>query len=255
MTSRKGKTVCISSAKGGVGKTITTINLAGTFELLGKKVLIVDLDLFGGGVGVALNTPYTKSIYTLIDDINNNRYREFKDYIVKYDEFIDILPSPKDPRQANKIEAKYLDLILDRASNFYDVVLIDTNHILNEINVLIMDKVDEILFLVTNDPLDLKNLKSIISIFRDIGLDKYKVLLNNSKDPFKNYFTLYDIKNILKTNIDYSLSKGMFIKNIDVYLMNGKILTLDEKFPRAYTKDYSTFMTMAADVLDEGGNK
>ena len=47
----------------------------------------------------------------------------------------------------------------------------------------------------------------------------------------------------------------MFIKNIDVYLMNGKILTLDEKFPRAYTKDYSTFMTMAADVLDEGGNK
>ena len=255
MASRKGKTLCISSAKGGVGKTITTLNLAGIYELISKKVLIVDLDLYGGGIATALNKPFEKSIYTMVDDINNNRYREFRDYVEQYDEYIDVLASPKDPRQANKIDAKYIDLILDRASNFYDVVLIDSNHILNEINVMMMDKVDEILFIVTNDPLDLKNLKSILSIFRDVNLKNYRVLLNDSRDPFKNYFTLYDVKNIIKTNVDYTLSKRMFIKDIDVYLMNGKIVTLDKHFAKVYTKDYSTLMTIAADALGDGGEE
>ena len=135
------------------------------------------------------------------------------------------------------------------------MVLIDSNHILNEINVMMMDKVDEILFVVTNDPLDLKNLKSILSIFRDVNLKNYRVLLNDSRDPFKNYFTLYDIKNIIKTNVDYTLSKRMFIKDIDVYLMNGKIVTLDKHFAKVYTKDYSTLMTIAADALGDGGEE
>ena len=194
MASRKSTIVAVSSAKGGIGKTITTINLAGVFKVLGKKVLIVDLDLYSGGIAVYLNKNAEKNFYNLVDDINNNRYKEFMDYIIHYDDQIDFLACPKDPRQANKVDSKYIDLVLDKASFQYDVILIDTNHILNEINVVTLDKVDKILFMVTNDPIDLKNMRSLLSIFRDIGLNNYKVLLNNSRDPFKTYFDLYDIK-------------------------------------------------------------
>ena len=45
----KGTSICVFSAKGGVGKTITTLNLAGIFEVLNKRVLIIDFDLSGGG--------------------------------------------------------------------------------------------------------------------------------------------------------------------------------------------------------------
>ena len=34
MSKTKGKSMCIFSAKGGVGKTVTTINLAGVYEHL-----------------------------------------------------------------------------------------------------------------------------------------------------------------------------------------------------------------------------
>lgn len=47
MAKVRGKSICIFSAKGGVGKTTTTINLAGIYEHLEKKVLIIDLDLSG----------------------------------------------------------------------------------------------------------------------------------------------------------------------------------------------------------------
>ena len=44
-----GKIITISSVKGGVGKTTLTLNLAGIYYLMKKKVLIIDLDLYAGG--------------------------------------------------------------------------------------------------------------------------------------------------------------------------------------------------------------
>lgn len=259
MANMRGKSICVFSAKGGVGKTVTAINLAGIYEHLEKKVLLVDLDLSSGGISVALNRPFEKTIYNFVDDYNNNRYKNFKDYVTSYDSYIDILPSPKDPRQANKIDSKYIDLLLDKAAYNYDIVLIDTNHILNEINIVTLDKVDTILFILTNDPLDLKNMKSLLSIFKDTGITKYKILLNNSRDPYKNYFSLFDIKNVIKANIDYSLSSNFYIKNMDSYIMNGEIVSLQKRMPTIFNKDYSTLMTIALDTINkdtnEGGEK
>ena len=131
----------------------------------------------------------------------------------------------------------------------YDIVLIDTTHDLTDANILTLDLVDHILFMVTNDPLDLKNMRSLISIFKDLNLNNYKVILNESIFPFKNYFGIYDIKNIIKANIDYVLSKDFYIKNMDTIVMNGKIITLDKKASSFFAKDYTTLMGICTDIL------
>ena len=46
MEKKIGKSLCIFSSKGGVGKTITTLNLAGVFEVMGKRVFIGGTDCF-----------------------------------------------------------------------------------------------------------------------------------------------------------------------------------------------------------------
>jgi len=248
---KKGKSICLFSAKGGVGKTTTALNLAGIYQSIEKKVLIIDLDLFNGGVSVALNLPSSKTIYNLFEDLNSNNYTTYKDYVASYSDYIDVLAAPRDPREVNKIDSRYIGLILEHAMHLYDIVIIDTTHVLDEVNIIALDKADQILFVVVNDPLNLKNMKTVISIFSDLEINNYKVLLNNSRDPYKNYFSLYDIKNILKVNVDYTLNSEFFIKNIDNYVMNGKIITLEPKMATVFAKDYGVLMRIALDFCEK----
>jgi len=90
-----------------------------------------------------------------------------------------------------------------------------------------------------------------LSIFRDLEKTNYKILLNNSINPYKKYFSLFDLRNILKSNIDYTLSSEFFLKNFDEYVMNGKIISLEPKMPNIFAKDFSTMMSIAADVTKE----
>lgn len=220
----KGKIITVTSTKGGVGKTITTLNLAGIYSTLNYKVLVIDLDLYGGAISTYLNSNNDKTIFNLAEDLANNRYEKIEDYIFYYDDKINIIAAPKDPRMANKIDIKYIPLILNNVVYKYDVILIDTSHILNETNITAIDNSDTILYIFTNDTFDLKNTRSFISIMKDAGNKNYYTLLNESVHPDKNNYSLYEIRNIIKNNIDFNIPNTMHIKNIDKYILDGKIL-------------------------------
>ena len=251
----KGKVICIESTKGGIGKTIFTINMAGIFATINKKVLIIDLDLTSGAIALSLNKNYEKSIYDIALDIKNNTFDEFNNYVTKYNEYIDFLPCPKDPRQASLIDIRYLDIILDRAAYIYDVILIDTNHNLDRVNLYIMDKVDEQLIMISNDPLSIKSTRSFISILNKLEINNYHVILNDSFNPYKSYFSLFDLKSIIKSNIDYTIANEFFVENIDDYIMEGKIITLEKSAPRVFNKSYTSMMLLATDLIKKEGSK
>ncbi|HHT38603.1 MAG TPA: AAA family ATPase [Mollicutes bacterium] len=254
MASKKGKIITVFSTKGGVGKTIFTINLAGTFHNLNKRVLIIDLDLYSGGIAVSLNVDSKKDIYNLIDDLNNNRFTEFNDYVSKYNDNIDVLSCPKDPRQGSKISSKYVEIVLVNAISRYDIVLIDTSHILNDVNLTALDKTDDILLLLSNDPIDLKNMKSLIAIFKDSEIDNYYVVLNNAINTDKDFFTPFDIKNIIKTNIDYTIGQQFHMNNIDHYVINGEIPILNKKVKSQKKKEVEKFLKIAKRLIGKDGD-
>ena len=85
--------------------------------------------------------------------------------------------------------------------------------------------------------------------YEELEIDKYKLLLNNSRDPFKDYFSIYDLRSILNTNIDYTISQNMYLKDMENYVMNGKILTLEPKAASVFSKDFNTLMTAALDLM------
>lgn len=250
MAIQEAKLITIASVKGGTGKTTTALNLAGTYSLMEKKVLILDFDLFSGGIALALNVEIEKDLYKLAYDMSVNEYKNINDYILKYNEFIDIIPAPKDPRYASKIEKKYISSIIKKVKPKYDVIIVDTNHYLDATNLILFDKSDTILYILNNNPIDIKNLKSMITIHKDMERENYLVVLNESNTKLNDMFNNYDIKNIIKNNIDYVIPRTFYNKNINRYVLNGKIMVLEKSIRTFNKKTINVFNKMAIDLLE-----
>lgn len=246
----KGKVITVTSMKGGVGKTQFVLNLASILALEKKKVLIVDLDLYTGDVAFALNLKPAGTIFNLCDDITNNRYKfDSKNvYITDYNEYISVLASPKDPRQANKIDPRYIELILNQFSGKFDVVLVDTSHILSHYNIMAFELSDKILHVFTNDACDIKSTKSFVSICKNMNVDNLVMVLNNSCDNRKKYFSNYDMKSVIGKNIDFIIPESFYVKKIDSYLMDGNLM--DVYLNRRRDKDYNKFKSIIDVILD-----
>lgn len=225
----KGKIIAISSFKGGVGKTTTLLNLAGIFDKLEKKVLLVDLDFIGGDLSLCLNTKNKKTIFNAIDDMSNNRFRDYKDYVEKITDNIDVVNSIKDPRQSSLIELRYIEMFLNHVSYKYDIILLDTPYGFRRNTITALDVSDKNIFILSNDIMDIKSTKTALAIMKDIGKENIMLVLNESIKKDNNYFKKFDIENIIKTKIDYVIPKKNYIKNITSYILEGKILTLNKK--------------------------
>ncbi len=251
MSIKAGKIFTVTSVKGGTGKTTTALNLAATFAKMNYKTLIIDLDLYSGAVALSLNTDNNKNVFSVIDDMNNNRFSFIENYVASYSNNIDVLGAPVDPRLASKIGINYISLLLRKAKMKYKVIIVDTNHVLNDINLMTFDCSDKILYVINNDPANLKNIKTMLSIHKDMEQNNYKVILNESTDKTKNYLSNYDIKNIIKDNIDYIIPSSFYNKNIDKYVLDGKILAMDKKIIKSNKKTIKIFDKIANDLLKE----
>ncbi len=254
MAIHKGKIFAVTSTKGGTGKTTTVLNLAGVFSLQNKKTLILDLDLYSSAVAASLNLNYKKDLFNLVEDLHNKKFDYIENYVTKYNEYIDVLPAPKDPRHANKIDGKYLNIVLNELSMKYDIILLDTNRYLSEPILVAFDQCDYIIYVLSNDPIDLKSMKTMISIYKNMEQKNYKIILNEALDVQRNYFSNYDIKNIIKSNIDYTIPNSFYIKNIDKYVLDGEILTLNKKIRSSRKKAIQNFEMIANSLLKEKKN-
>lgn len=252
MKNERGKILTITSMKGGVGKSIFLLNLAGVYQRLGKKVLLVDLDFSNGALALSLNISPQKTIYHALDDLMHNRFQTVDDYISSYNEWIDVISCPKDPRHATKIEIRYLSTLLERVSFSYDVILVDTTHGFSKNNIIIYDHSDLLVYLMSNDLMDLKNSKNFMTIMKDIEMDHFRVILNESYIPSQNYFSDFDIHTMIEWKIDYTLSTKLYVKNLTGYLLEGIIPTLDEKtWEKKYKKESDFLFKMANDFIGE----
>jgi len=146
----KAKVITLTSGKGGVGKTVTAINLGLCLAATGKRVILVDADLGLANVDVLLgiNKPYNL-YHVLTGQI------PLSEIIVDHPTGLQIIPGGSGISKLadmTEFERRHMVEILSDLQNQADIVIFDTSAGINRNVMTFVDLADLVMVVTTPEP-------------------------------------------------------------------------------------------------------
>ena len=182
-TQQEGKVVTVFSAKGGVGKTTFSTNLGAYLASTGAKVLVVDLDLAFGDVGISLQMLPQNSIIDLVGMAGHLDEQGLQSVVTHHESGLDAACAPAEPSDADRIPGQIISELLKVAKRSYDFVVVDTPPAFTEHVLAAFDNSDLLVLLATLDIPAVKNLRLTLDTLDLLGSPKEdRVIVLNRSD-------------------------------------------------------------------------
>ena len=174
--------ICVLGPKGGIGKTLTSVNLGVALAAQGRKVVIVDLDLQFGDVGLTLGLTPQRTIHDLIKSGGSLDAEKVEAYLTRHPSGARVLMAPVRPDQAGAVTIEFLRDVyaLLRATN--DFVVVDTPPGFTPEVIASIDSSTNVVLVGMLDSLSLKNSKLGLETLSLMGYepDRIRVVLNRA---------------------------------------------------------------------------
>ncbi len=174
--------ICVLGPKGGTGKTLTSCNLGVSLAAGGRRVVIVDLDLQFGDVGLSLGLAPANTIYDLAKSAGSLDAEKLDGYLTTHSSGVRVLMAPTRPDHAGTVSVEFLREVyaILRASN--DYVVVDTPPGFTPEVIASIDSSSHICMVGMLDSLSLKNTKLGLETLELMGYesDRISVLLNRA---------------------------------------------------------------------------
>jgi len=162
----------VLSGKGGVGKSVTAVNLAALLNKMGKQSILVDGDLSNPSVGLHLGLAYTS---VGLGDCLSRRHNVADAIIIQPQTGMRILPASL--RYKRDVSLKHLHNVIDELDG-YDFVIIDSPPGLTEDAWHIMSACDDVLLITTPDVPAVTSAAKTLSLCKESGVKSVSVATN-----------------------------------------------------------------------------
>lgn len=176
-----GQVLALIPAKGGAGATFLATNLAYALSRLGKRVAVIDLNLYFGDAVIFLGDK--KVVSNLVDLARQTQRLDsalLDSSMIKVSEHLHVLAASESPEDANEVSVVGVEKIIELARSHYDFVILDVSSTLDQVAVKALDLADTIcLTLQLNLPF-IRAAKHMTTVFRGLGYsrDKLSVIVN-----------------------------------------------------------------------------
>jgi pilus assembly protein CpaE len=181
--SRKGQVIVVFSGKGGVGKSMLSLNLAAALARdVSGRVGLVDFDLQFGDLGVLLGLDAGRNVSQVVEAFPNIDADFVEALMPEASGGFKVLLGPQSPELADLVSADHARTILEVLAASFDYVVVDTSSHLGEVTLEALERGSTIIVIVELSLPAVKEAKLALRVFERLGIkaERIRVVLNRS---------------------------------------------------------------------------
>ncbi|QEU87503.1 AAA family ATPase [Streptomyces viridosporus] len=170
-TGAGGTVVTVSGAKGGVGATLTAVQLALAAQASGRATALVDMDLQTGDIASYLDVQFRRSVVDLaaITDISP---RVLADAVFRHDTGLALLLAPAEGERGEDVTDRAARQIVSTLRSRYEVVVIDCGAQLSGAGAAAVEMADTALLVTTPDVIAVRGAKRTVRMWDRLQIRK-----------------------------------------------------------------------------------
>ena len=177
--SHKAKTVFLTSTLPKEGKTFIAINLAATFAISGKKVLLIGMDIRNPKLDEYIKLPNRG-----LTNFLSTKDAKVEDFIIKqesYDNFYILPAGVIPPNPAELLMGPKVEAMFENLKTQFDYIVVDTAPVSLVTDTLLISKnADAFIYVVRANYLEKALLKIPQNLYKENKLPNMSVLLNDT---------------------------------------------------------------------------
>jgi pilus assembly protein CpaE len=194
--------ICVLGPKGGTGKTLVATNLAVALARRDQRVVLVDLDLQFGDVGLALGMVPERTIYELAKAGPPYDHDKLDRHLMQHPSGVKVLLGPTRPDHASAVSIEFLRDVYASLRTMCDIVVVDTPPGFTAEVIATIDVSTSACIVGMLDALSLKNTKLGLETLDLMGYDAANVSLILNRANAKVGITHDDVSAIVGRSPD-----------------------------------------------------
>jgi pilus assembly protein CpaE len=170
-TGTGGTVVTVSGAKGGVGTTLTAVQLALAAQASGRPTALLDMDLQTGDVASYLDVQFRRSVADLaaITDLSP---RVLADAVFRHDSGLALLLAPGEGERGEEVTDRAARQIVGALRSRYEVVVVDCGAQLGGAGAAVVETADTALLVTTPDVVAVRGAKRAVRMWDRLQIRK-----------------------------------------------------------------------------------
>ncbi len=210
----RGTIITVFGAKGGIGKTTISTNLATSLvKITGANVCLVDMDTRFGDVAIMMDIAVETSIADLAKHIDELDREGIRDFLAKHHTGLYILPAPLHPTEWRNLTPQHIEKIVDLLAQTHDYVIIDTPGTFNELIATTLEMASLILLITSMDIASIKDTALALEMLRAASVPEEKVKLTINHSTAANSLREEDVERVLEYEVFWQVPYDLAVSS------------------------------------------